>query len=432
MVEHSRGRRTTGSRVLAGLLVLAAGLALTACGAPLSAQFLAAAQPTPSATPAPAASALSVSVTSGAVDVSPGDPVTVMLTGGTLTGVALTPAGGAAIAGTFEGEQGTWHNTAALLYNKVYTLAITGAGADGKHYEETRTFTTVKPARTTGVTLRANDGMLLSGGTFGAGQPIVVSFDRTVTDKAAAERTLSVTTSPPGVVGGWYWMSSAQVHWRPKAYWPAGTKVTVTAAVYGRDLGGGSFGSADKSASFTIGREKIAVADSKSHRMKIFVDGVQLTTINGLDVTAGIPISMGKGGTERQPSGVLIDFTTNSGPHVITQKFEVVQMSSASYGITDPTSSNYYDEPIRKAIQISGDGEYVHLRDWNVNQIGNSNTSHGCVNVGAQYIYWFYDNFGAGDIVDVTGTARQLDKRNGLGDWVVSWADWLNGSALPH
>jgi lipoprotein-anchoring transpeptidase ErfK/SrfK len=431
MVGHSRGRRRAGTRTLAGLIVLVAGVALTACGSTPSAQFLDA-QATPSPTAPRVPSALTASVDAGAANVSPGDPVVVTLTAGTLGTVVLTPAGGQPIAGAFADGQVSWRNTAQLVYNKAYTLTITGDGADGKHYEETRSFTTVKPARTTGVTLRANDGMLLNGGTFGVGQPVVVYFDRDVVDKAAAERKLSVTTTPAGVVGGWYWMGSREVHWRPQAHWPAGTKVTVTAGIYGRDLGSGSFGAADKSASFTIGREKIAVADSSSHRMKIYMDGSQVTTINGHDVTAGIPISMGKGGTERQPSGVLIDFTTNSGPHVITQKFEVVRMSSASYGITDPESPNFYDEQIRKAVQISGDGEYVHLRDWTVSQIGNVNTSHGCVNVGVQYIYWFYDNFGAGDIVDVTGTNRQLDKRNGLGDWVVSWDDWLKGSALPH
>ena len=68
---------------------------------------------------------------------------------------------------------------------------------------------------------------------------------------------------------------------------------------------------------------------------------------------------------------------------------------------------------------------------WNIPAQGHSNTSHGCINVGPTYIFWFYDTFGAGDVVNVTGTNRHLDKRNGLGDWVVSWNDWLKGSALP-
>ena len=103
-------------------------------------------------------------------------------------------------------------------------------------------------------------------------------------------------------------MDDHEVHWRPKEYWPAGTKVTVTANVYGKDLGNGMYGQDDRTARFTIGQSKIAVADATPSTMKVYLDGVQVTTINGKDVTAGIPISMGKGGTERQPNGVVVDF----------------------------------------------------------------------------------------------------------------------------
>jgi lipoprotein-anchoring transpeptidase ErfK/SrfK len=126
----------------------------------------------------------------------------------------------------------------------------------------------------------------------------------------------------------------------------------------------------------------------------------------------------------------VIDFTTNSGPHVIMQKFEHVIMRSDSFGITDPHDPNYYIANVGKALQISGDGEYVHLADWNIPQQGHVNTSHGCINVGPTYIYWIYDTFGAGDVVDVTGTNRHLDLRNGLGDWTLGWDAWQKGSAL--
>ena len=59
---------------------------------------------------------------------------------------------------------------------------------------------------------------------------------------------------------------------------------------------------------------------------------------------------------------------------------------------------------------------------------GVDNTSHGCINVAPAYIYWFYDKFGAGDIVDVTGTSRKLDLRNGLGDWVLQLGRVEKGS----
>jgi lipoprotein-anchoring transpeptidase ErfK/SrfK len=382
---------------------------------------------TPTAPPEPITLALAPAA--GAQGVSPADAVTAQMTGGTLESVKLTDAQGQVVGGDTAPDKKTWRNSAALSYNKKYTLTATGLGRDGSHPQQTLTFTTVKPKNLTQPYLRANDGALLDKGTFGVGQPVVVSFDEPIKDKAAAERTLSVSTEPAGIVGGWYWMNTHEVHWRPKDYWPSGTKVNVTAKVFGHDLGGGLFGQQDVSASFIIGQSKIAIADSKTHRMKVYVDGQLVTNISGKDVTGGIPISMGKGGTERTANGV-VDFTTNSGPHVVTTKYEVYRMTSASFGITDPHSRNFYDTAIKKSIRISGDGEFVHLRDWDVYQIGNQNTSHGCINVGVPYIYWFYDTFGSGDIVDVTGTSRNLDVHNGLGDWVVSWDDWLKGSAL--
>jgi lipoprotein-anchoring transpeptidase ErfK/SrfK len=383
--------------------------------------------------PAPPGSArdisLSMSPAFGPTPLSPVTPVTVQLPHGKLTAVTLVGSDGIAVEGSLSADETSWHNTGTLAYNRTYTLKVSGEGADGTHYDQSGTFATVKPRNLTMPKFSANQGMGLDGGTFGVGQPIVLRFDESIPDKAAAERALTVKTSTD-VVGGWYWMSDREVHWRPKEYWPAHTQVTVTAGVYGKDLGNGLFGEADRTATFTIGQSKIMVADSATHHMKVYIDGVQLATINGKDVTNGVPISMGKGGTERQANGTVVDFTTNSGPHVITVKSETVRMTSASFGITDPHSPNFYDEIIRKDLQISGDGEYVHLRDWSVWQIGQMNTSHGCINVGVDFIYWIYDNFGAGDIVDVVGTNRHLDLRNGLGDWVLSWEDWQKGSAL--
>src|SRR6185295_1081911 len=100
------------------------------------------------------------------------------------------------------------------------------------------TFKVLSPKNQTYPYIRANDGTLIDGGSFGVGQPIWIHFDEPIKDKAAAEKLLTVTTDPPGIVGGWYWLkgrNDQDVHWRPKDEWPRGTKVTVDAKIYGHD-----------------------------------------------------------------------------------------------------------------------------------------------------------------------------------------------------
>ena len=59
------------------------------------------------------------------------------------------------------------------------------------------------------------------------------------------ERALKVTTSKK-VEGAWAWLpdtaDGSRVHYRPRTYWPTGTKVTVDAPLYGIDMGAGRLG----------------------------------------------------------------------------------------------------------------------------------------------------------------------------------------------
>jgi lipoprotein-anchoring transpeptidase ErfK/SrfK len=420
-------RRVRWRGRLVGVLAVAMALGLAAgCGGGVGAQWQGTGG---AASPGPGQPQLVINPVADAKDVSPADPVRVGVINGTLEAVTLTNPDGKIVKGAYDGDKRSWQNTEELGYSKTYTLVAVGVGADGQRQEQTHRFKTVTPKEFTLPYLRANVGRLLDGGTFGVGQPIVVWFDEKIKDRAAAERTLTVTTDPP-VVGAWRWMDSYELHWRPQRYWPAGTKVKVEAKVYGRDFGDGLYGQEDRSASFTIGRSKIAIADSKTHFMKIYIDGKQVAKINGRSVTAGVPVSMGKNSGERTPTGQWVDFRTASGPHVVTTKHEVYRMTSASFGITDPKSPNYYDIPIKKSVRISGAGEFVHLADWNIWAHGKQNTSHGCINVAPTYIYWFYNTFGAGDIVDVRNSGRKLELRDGLGDWMMPWDEWVKGSAL--
>jgi lipoprotein-anchoring transpeptidase ErfK/SrfK len=178
------------------------------------------------------------------------------------------------------------------------------ANADGKTTESTSAFSTVTPRTFT-------LPYLFPGGpdgpkTVGVGQPIQVRFDEDIADKAAAEKALVVTTSPP-VAGAWHWFSDSEVHWRPQHYWKPGTKVTVKANVYGvggrqRDLR-----PAGRELVVHDRRAKIFTINDKTHTGVI--------TING-KATRTVPVSMGRGGSVTV-DGQTIYFTTQSGPHIV-------------------------------------------------------------------------------------------------------------------
>jgi lipoprotein-anchoring transpeptidase ErfK/SrfK len=375
---------------------------------------------------------LTVSITAGAKDVSPVTPIKVDFTG-TLTAVTLTNSTGKVVKGAITEDLHTWQNGEVLGYNRSYTLVVAATGTDGQPLTKRYTFSTVKPKNLTLPYLRNGFGGLGTGATYGVGQPIIVWFDEPIKDRKAAEQQLIVVADPP-VSGAWHWFGNREAHWRPEKYWPSGTKVTIDAMVYGHDLGDGLYGQEDVHGSFTVGASHVAIADDTTHHMKIYINGVLQTSIGGKSYPYGVPISMGRGGQTTTPDGTILDFHTNSGPHFVLDKQPSVKMSSASFGLTDPSNKYYYPPvDVKLAVRISAGGEFVHSAPWSVWAQGHSDQSHGCINVSPSVAQWFYDTFIHGDVVDVRNTGRMLGDRpspDGPVDWVISWSDWLKGSML--
>jgi lipoprotein-anchoring transpeptidase ErfK/SrfK len=356
-----------------------------------------------------------------ATEVAVLSPVTVAAQDATLETVTVTNPDGKQVQGEFDADRKSWHTSEHLGYGKQYKVTVSGSNSAGQHIEQTSTFSTLKPRNQTQPYLQANANLALKdGATYGVGQPVIVHWDEPITDKAAAQKTLQVTTSPQ-VEGAWHWNGNQEVQWRPREYWKSGTSVTVKATVYGKDLGNGLYGQSDVSASFKIGQSKVAIADANTTTMQVYVDGAVVRTM---------PVSMGMGGETTGANGQVIDFWTRSGPHVVLGKAPVTHMTSASYGLTDKNSKFYYDEEIKQTVHISYSGEYTHLADWNIPAHGHVNTSHGCINIGPGNAEWIYDNFGPGDVVDVKNTPKQLQLWDNPGGWNMSWADWVKGSAL--
>ncbi|MCU1620408.1 MAG: Lipoprotein-anchoring transpeptidase ErfK/SrfK [Modestobacter sp.] len=401
----------TGSRSSRTAAVLTALLALTlpACQAGEERGSGTAAAATTSEQPAPPAAEPAVISTDpplDSVDVAPVTPLHVNVGHGTLTAVTVTADDGAALPGVLEPDGSTWTASADLAYGTTYAVAATAVDADGTATGAAGTIATVSPRTLTMPTVHPS----ADAGAVGVGQPISVTFDEDVADRAAVERQLRVTTTPP-VAGSWSWLSDRTVHYRPEEYWPARTHVAVDVDVYGLDVGAGVHGQASKHVEFDVGPKRVAVVDATELVLRLYVDD---------QLVKEMPTSLGKRGNP-----------TPTGTYVVMQQSRNYTMRSASYGVPLDAPGGY-ETPVEYASRLSNSGIFVHAAPWSVGDQGRRNVSHGCLNVSTANASWFYDNFGRGDVVEVANAGPVLEVRDGFGDWNESWTDWQAGSALTH
>lgn len=372
------------------------------------------------APPSPAPARVTIEPRAHATGVDPLGVVRTSATDGTLTDVRMTNDGGQSVPGVLTPDAQVWKPSVPLGYGRTYTLAVSSQGVGGVPANHTSVFTTLTPSKQTKVALTTTSGATLTdGSTFGVGTVVVAHFDEPITDRAAAQRRLTVTTRP-SVEGSWYWMDDQNAHWRPEHYYPPGTTVTVSANVYGADLGGGLYGQEDTTASFTVGDSHVSIADDTTKTISVYDNGQLVRTI---------PTSMGMGGTETV-GGQTLSFWTQTGTYTVMDKANPVIMDSSTYGL--PINSRLgYKETIPYAVRLSNDGIYVHQLESTVWAQGNTNVSHGCLNVNADNAQWFYDFSQPGDVFEVRNTGGQPLQVWQNGDWSVPWDKWLAGSALP-
>jgi lipoprotein-anchoring transpeptidase ErfK/SrfK len=355
-------------------------------------------------TPSPAKVSVAYEPGAGAEPVNPTGPVSVTATDGELRRVTLAEPGGKPVAGRLSPDRRTWTSSEPMGYNRTYTWSGEAADADGRTVALGGTVTTVKPNKLLRATVNIGDGRVV-----GIAAPIEVKFNGKVADRAAAEKALSVQTSVP-TEGAWGWLpdegGGSRVHWRPKDYWKPYTKVTVKAPLFGVDYGGGSWGTANVSSSFSVGRGQVVKADTKSFRMTVIRDGQQV---------ADYPASYG---LDSDPNR-----NTRSGIHVVTEKFTDKRMTSQQYG---------YDVMEKWAVRMSNNGEFIHANPQTVGVQGSSNVSHGCVNLSTEDARAYYDTALYGDPVEVTNSGVPLSAKDGdIWDWTLSWPQWQRLSALP-
>jgi lipoprotein-anchoring transpeptidase ErfK/SrfK len=335
-----------------------------------------------------------------AKDVSVLDPVKITVADGTLTEVAVVNADGKELAGELAPDKLSWTSTEVLGYGKTYTYNAKATGPDNKTAELKGSFTTLTPAATVRATINPIDDA-----TVGVGMPISLKFDSPPQDRAAVQKALTVTTSAGEVEGSWAWISDAQVDYRPKEYWPANIKVSVSAKLYGLAYGGGAYGRSDLTTEFSIGRNQVTKIHTPDHQMVVYRDGKQV---------ASYPASNGK---DADPN-----LNTPNGTLIIMTKEEVGDFSNPRYGYTNVKK--------KWALRISNHGEYIHENEENRANIGKANTSHGCVNLFDADAKAYFDSALIGDPVEITGSQASMPTTSDVNDWLFSWEQWKNMSAL--
>ncbi|MER7314274.1 Ig-like domain-containing protein [Streptomyces halstedii] len=351
----------------------------------------------------------------GAENVGADDRIEVTVPNGKLERVKVTRIEDAEqeeVPGTIAGDGRSW-----APQEKGYRLGLAGkysveaVAVDGGGHRSARstTFTTLVPKdRFIGYFKPENRS------TVGTGMIISFEFNRPVTNRAAVEKAIRITTEPRVEVAG-HWFGAERLDFRPEEYWEPGTEVTVDVGL--RDVEGapGVYGSQRKKVAFRVGRSQTSVVDAVAHTMEVRRDGEVVSTV---PVTAG---------TEKT--------TTYNGKMVVSELHEVTRMDGRTVGF----GGEYDIKDVPHAIRLTKSGTFLHGNYWESPDIfGSENTSHGCIGLrdvkggGSDTpAGWFFERTLVGDVVEVVNsTDKTVAPDNGLGGWNLGWPQWKAGSAL--
>lgn len=337
------------------------------------------------------------------IRVDPTESIQIKATSGVLASVSVVGPGGG-IRGVMSKDGSQWIATSGpLAYATTYTVQAKAFDSRGRMKLHRRVFSTVNPEEFFDAHVAPSNGQ-----DVGVGLPLVVTFNKKVSNKAEVEQALVVKTSTP-ILGAWSWVNDREIEFRPKDLWPGGTEVEIDVNLVGVEASLGVFGNQDTTASFRFRPAVVSVVDARTYTMDVFRDGVLLRKI---------PVTMGKPG-----------FETRSGTKVLLSKERSKIMDAATGGtrISDP---EYYRVTAEYAMRLNVTGEYVHAAPWSTGSQGNDNVSHGCVGMSTENAQWWWNLNNVGDVVIVKNTNRtQSNDRNGITVWNDTWTGWLARSA---
>ncbi|HEX3829360.1 MAG TPA: Ig-like domain-containing protein [Sporichthyaceae bacterium] len=341
--------------------------------------------------------AISVKPNTGAKDAKPDTVVTVTTNGGKLTEVRVQDSDGHDLPGELSADATRWSATAPVRVDSDYTVDAWAVGPDGAQIEKTSSFAT-RHVRRSG-TLQVAGIAPRDGATVGVAQPIVVAFAGPVSNRKLVQAALQVATTPH-VEGGWYWVDDSHVHYRPQAFWPAGTRVRLDVRLSGISAGNGMIGGKNLTSSFVVGRNQVIHVDTRTHRLTVDRDG---HTVKSFDASTGKP-----------------GWETRDGTEVMIDRVRHKHWTNTAIG-----AEKHFSLYSKYAIRITNSGEFLHDAPWDNGGEGDANTSHGCVALKTGDMKWIWDNSLLGDPVIVTGTSRHhQDQTNTYDDWNISWQTW--------
>ncbi len=387
-------------RVVSAVAAAALVAAVTACTGSTTTVFgktgaSGAAQPAGNvsspARPSPAGPVVTITPGSGAAGADPSKGITVTAAGGTLKNVAVRTSGDP-VTGTYSAGRASWHSTWALNVSQSYTVTATAATSGGVTTTKTAAFRTLTPAST--FATQIFEGYRQS---YGVGIPIILTFSAPVQDKAAVERSIELRTSKP-VTGSWYWDGNQTLDFRPRDYWPVHTTVSFTGHFDGIQSAPGVYGHHTLTQTFSIGDSVIAVASTKTHKTRIYVNG---------KLKYDWDISSGKPGDD-----------TPNGSYLTIEKANPVRMVGPGYDLLVPWS-----------VRFTFSGDYYHDAYWSVGEQGFENVSHGCVNLAPANAETYYNLAVPGDPITIGGSPRPGVWGNGWTEWFLTWQQYLKGSA---
>ncbi|MET8942077.1 Ig-like domain-containing protein [Streptomyces sp. NPDC004542] len=334
---------------------------------------------------------------------------------GTLTGVTMTTADGKAVAGELAADKKSWKPSVQLERSTTYKVAAEAKDSDGRVAHENASFTTVSPANSFIANFTPEDGS-----TVGVGMPVSINFDKAITNKAAVQKGITVTSSS-GQEVACHWFSANRMDCRPEDYWKENSTVTLKLALDGVEGASGVTGVQQKTVTFHIGRNQVSYVDAKTKKMKVTQDG---RTVKTIPISAGSP-----------------ENKTYEGIMVMSEKFKQTRMNGATVGFTDDDGKGEYDiKDVPHAIRLTSSGTFLHGNYWGAKSIfGSVNTSHGCVGLSdtkgandpSTPAAWMYNHSILGDVVVVQNTGdKTVAPDNGLNGWNMNWAQWKAGSAV--